>query len=77
MTETERARLQELEGYAEAAYGELYETRLGSTAGDYSEAKECFHTAIAYARSIGADEDAERLSRRLDQVKGVYRSQMS
>jgi len=75
VTEAERARLAELERFAEDAYSEMYESRL-SPAGAYSEAKECFYTAIAYAKEIGATEDAERLSQRLDHVKNVFRNQM-
>jgi hypothetical protein len=74
LTEAQRKRLAELEKFAEDAYSGMYETRAG--AGAYAEAKECFHTAIAYAREVGANADAERLERRLDQVKAIFREQM-
>jgi hypothetical protein len=62
----------------EDAYDQLYEPRTHSNpAGHYSEAKDSFGEAIALARELGLDEQAQSLSRRLDHIKAVYRSQFS
>ena len=62
----------------EDAYDRLYEPRTHSNpAGHYSEAKDSFGEAIALARQLGLDEQAQSLSQRLDHIKAVYRSQFS
>ncbi|MGA1984435.1 MAG: hypothetical protein ABSG84_18445 [Acidobacteriaceae bacterium] len=62
----------------EDAYDQLYEPRThSSSAGHYSEAKDSFGEAIALARELGLDEQAQSLSQRLDHIKAVYRSQFS
>jgi hypothetical protein len=69
-------RLRWLEAQAEQAYGAMYEARPGSElAARYSDAKEFLHDAIGLARSLGQDHEAERLSRRLDEIKTVFRRQ--
>jgi hypothetical protein len=73
-----QARLSWLEAQAEKAFDALYDARPGSaTAGLYSDAKEFLNDAIALARRLGLAEEAERLSRRLDHIKAVFREQFS
>ncbi|HSN16880.1 MAG TPA: aldehyde dehydrogenase family protein [Gammaproteobacteria bacterium] len=64
-----------LEKWGEEAYSRMYDTR--SPAGDYSEAKENFHAAIALAADLGLDQEVERLETRLRHIKDVFRSQFS
>jgi len=73
--EAARREVAKYEALAEAAYDEMYETR--SPAGSYSELKECFALAIAAAERAGLNDDAKRLSERLEHCKNVYRSQFS
>jgi len=73
--EAARQEVARYETLAEAAYDEMYETR--SPAGSYSELKECFALAIAAAERAGLNNDAKRLSERLEHCKAVYRSQFS
>lgn len=61
-----------LEAMGEAAYDRMYDE---SPSANYSDAKEFFREAIAVARRLGRDADAERLERRLENIKGVFRSQ--
>src|SRR5581483_2909221 len=49
-------------GLAEKVYDEMYETR--STAGLYSEMKDCFTEAIGIAERAGLDAEARRLTAR-------------
>jgi hypothetical protein len=72
--QVKRERLDQLEQDAERAYDAMYEARFG-TAGHYSDAKDYLADAIALAREIGLHDDAERLERRLEHIKRVYRSQ--
>jgi hypothetical protein len=62
-----------LERWGEEAYTRMYDAR--SPSGDYSEAKENFHAAIALATDLGLTEEVERLEQRLDHIKSVFRSQ--
>ena len=64
-----------LEGLAEKVYDEMYETR--STAGLYSEMKDCFTEAIGIAERAGLDTEAKRLTARFENCRAVYRSQFS
>lgn len=69
-------RLRWLEAQAEQAYSAMYEARAGAdVAARYSDAKEFFHDAIGLARRLGQTEEAERLARRLDEIKDVFRTQ--
>jgi len=69
-------RLRWLEAQAEQAYGEMYEAHPGSDlAARYNDAKEFLHDAIGLARRLGQVDEAERLSRRLDEIKTVFRRQ--
>jgi hypothetical protein len=66
-------RLRWLEAQAEHAY---YEARVGSElAARYNDAKEFLHDAIGLAHRLGNADEAERLSRRLDEIKMVFRRQ--
>jgi hypothetical protein len=54
----------------------MYEARAGSElAARYSDAKEFLHDAIGLARRLGRSDEAERLSRRLAEIKAVFRRQ--
>ena len=69
------AQVARLEALAEKAYDEMYETRYPS--GCYADLKDCFADAIGVAEHAGLTEDAERLRKRLDHCRKVYRSQFS
>jgi len=68
-------RLKELEALAEAAYDEMYDSLYPT--GCYSRAKEAFYDAIALAARLGRQKDVERLERRLQHVKHVFRNQFA
>jgi hypothetical protein len=69
-------RLRWLEAQAEQAYSAMYEARPGSDlAARYSDAKEFLHDAIGLAHRLGQAEEAERLTRRLMEIKTVFRRQ--
>lgn len=74
----EKEKLDFFERQAEAAYGHMYDVASYSdAAARYSDAKEALHSAIGLADAIGDKASAERLRRRLDQIKAVFRSQFS
>jgi hypothetical protein len=82
VTEKEREdrlhRLDECIRQGEDAYDQLYDPRTHNhPAGHYSEAKDSFGEAIALARELGLDEQAQTLSDRLNHIKAVFRSQFS
>ena len=69
-------RLRWLEAQAEQAYCDMYDAQAGSQlAARYNDAKEFLHEAIGLARRLGQAEEAERLSRRLAEIKTVFRGQ--
>ncbi len=68
-------RLKELEALAEAAYDEMYDSR--SPTGCYSRAKEAFYDVITLATRLGRQKDVERLEKRLQHVKEVFRHQFT
>jgi len=68
-------RLRELEAEAEAAYNEMYDSSYPT--GSYSRAKDAFYDAIALARRLGRQNDVERLEKRLQHIKDVFRHQFS
>ncbi|HEY1992737.1 MAG TPA: aldehyde dehydrogenase family protein [Gammaproteobacteria bacterium] len=72
---TPRQKVARLEKWGEEAYDRMYDAR--SPSGDYSEAKENFHAAIALANDLGLEGEAERLEQRLEHIKAVFRSQFS
>ena len=53
----------------------MYET--SSTAGLYSEMKDCFTEAIGIAEQAGLESEAKRLTARLEHCRAVYRSQFT
>ena len=72
----QEARLRWLEQQAELAYEAMYDAPAGSAlAARYSDAKEFLFDAIALARRLGQAEAVERLSKRLDEIKMVFRTQ--
>lgn len=85
MSETEEtSREQRLErmrqciAWGEDEYDQIYEPRTHhSPAGHYSDAKEFFGEAIRLARSLGLEEKAGELTKRLEHIKTVYRGQFS
>lgn len=69
-------RLRWLEDQAERSYSVMYEARSGSElAARYSDVKEFLYDAIGLARRLGQVDEAERLSRRLNEIKTVFRRQ--
>ena len=82
MDELERNRkilqLARLRDLAEKAYDDMYEEHSFSGAGAcYSDAKEFFYDAIRLAEELGLAEEAAALTKRLEHIKAVYRSQFS
>jgi hypothetical protein len=74
----EEVRLQQLEQRAEESYGAMYGAHDFTTAAaHYSDVKEYLCAAIGLARRLGREDDAVRLEGRLEQIRAVYRSQMS
>lgn len=67
-------RLRKCKALGEKYYDQMYETRFG-TSGFYADAKDAFHDAIATANELGLKEEAEEISKRLDHIKAVFRSQ--
>jgi pyruvate carboxylase len=63
------------EASAEEAYDRMYESSI--PAGCYSDFKDDFASAIGVAERAGLTEEAERLQKRLDHCRAVYRSQFS
>ncbi|HSC46640.1 MAG TPA: aldehyde dehydrogenase family protein [Gammaproteobacteria bacterium] len=70
---SERQQLAQFERWGEEAYSRMYDAR--SPSGDYSEAKENFHSAISLASKLGLTDEATRLEKRLEHIKNVFRSQ--
>jgi hypothetical protein len=70
------AALRKAHALGEKYYDQLYEAR-GSTAGLYSDIKDAFIDAISAANALGLKEEAAALEKRLENIKGVYRSQFS
>ncbi|HWZ44084.1 MAG TPA: hypothetical protein VNW97_11435, partial [Candidatus Saccharimonadales bacterium] len=71
-------RLRACEALAEKAYDQMYDAHSARSASTfYSDAKESLHDAISLARELGLAERAEQLSRRLEHIKAVFRSQFS
>jgi hypothetical protein len=67
-----------LEALAEKSYDEMYDASSESECiGLYSDIKECFYDAIKLAGEAGREDEVERMKKRLDHIKAVYRSQFS
>jgi hypothetical protein len=54
----------------------MYESGRGAN-GCYSNAKDAFYDAVALAKGLGLNEEADALSKRLEHIKAVFRSQFS
>lgn len=68
--------LRHAKALGEKYYDQMYESRHGTT-GLYSNAKDAFRDAIGLADELGMKDEAETLSKRLDHIKAVFRSQFS
>jgi hypothetical protein len=76
--EAQLRQLEALKAEGEKNYDDLYGTRSDYDATVcYSGAKEAFHDAISLACQLGLEEEAAVLSRRLDHIKAVFRSQFA
>ena len=75
-TELNLDRLRKLKALGEKYYDRMYESGRRAT-GFYSSAKDAFYDAINLANQMGLKEEAEALSKRLENIKGVFRSQFS
>ena len=69
-------RLRKCTALGEKYYDQMYETRFGTT-GLYADTKDAFRDAISIANELGLKEEAEALSKRLDNIKAVFRSQFA
>ena len=74
--ELARARLRQLHALGEKYYDQMYESRHGAN-GCYSSAKDAFYDAIGLANELGMKEEAQTLSKRLEHIKAVFRSQFT
>ena len=72
----EHAELARLERLAEQAYASIYDAPpFSSTKDGYDDACFYFQKAIDEAARLGATNEVERLTRRLENIRGVYNSQ--
>lgn len=74
--ELNRGRLRQLTALGEKYYDQMYESGRGARH-CYSNAKDAFYDAIGLANELGMKEEAEALSKRLDHIKAVFRSQFT
>ncbi|MGZ4877044.1 MAG: hypothetical protein ACXVIO_02610 [Candidatus Angelobacter sp.] len=74
--ELNRNRLRQLKALGEKYYDQMYESSRSANR-CYSNAKDAFYDAIGLANELGMKEEAEALSKRLEHIKAVYRSQFS
>jgi uncharacterized protein YicC (UPF0701 family) len=74
----ELGEMAELEARGEKAYGDMYDTYSSTAAsGCYEDVTDYFSRAIGLAERAGLKEEAQRLEARLQNMRGVYRSQFS
>jgi hypothetical protein len=73
--DADRKHVAEYEALAEKAYEQMYDSRY--PAGEYSDLEDYFAAALGAARGVGLTAEAERLSKRLEHCKAVYRKQFS
>jgi antirestriction protein len=72
--ETNRiAHMRKLIAAGEQAYSEMYDAY--SPAGFYSDAKDCFSTAMSVASELELVVEEKELRARLEDIKAVFRSQ--
>lgn len=69
--------LRKCKALGEKYYDQMYEHSRFGTSGLYSNAKEAFYDAISTANELGMKQEADELSKRLDHIKAVFRSQFS
>jgi hypothetical protein len=69
-------RLRKLKALGEKYYDQMYESGRGANR-CYSSAKGAFYDAIGLAHELGMKEEEEALSKRLEHIKAVFRSQFS
>jgi replicative DNA helicase len=74
--ELKRNRLRQLVALGEKYYDRMYESGRGANR-CYSNAKDAFYDAIGLASELGMKEEADALSKRLDHIKAVFRSQFT
>jgi hypothetical protein len=74
--ELKRNRLRQLMALGEKYYDQMYKSGRGANR-CYSNAKDALYDAIGLANELGMKEEAEALSKRLDHIKAVFRSQFS
>jgi hypothetical protein len=80
MTEEEQqiklSSLASFKAYGEKAYDDMYEAHSPRDASVcYSDAKEAFYDAIRLAGELGLVDEVESLTKRLQHIKAVFRSQ--
>lgn len=68
--------LRKCKALGEKYYDQLYETHQGAT-GLYASAKDAFYDAISIANRLGLKDEASALEKRLQHIKGVFRSQFT
>jgi hypothetical protein len=68
-------RIVEFEVLAEQAYADMYDSNY--PVGCYANLKDYFSAAISAAHDAGLTEEVQRLQKRLDHCKQVYRKQFS
>ena len=72
----DREHLAHLVALGEKAYDQMYEVHdQTSAAACYSDAKEAYYDAIGLARRLGLGDELEKLEKRLEHIKAVYRRQ--
>jgi hypothetical protein len=69
--------LRKCRALGEKYYDQMYESPRYGVTGLYSSAKDALYDAISVANELGMKEEAERLSKRLEHIKSVFRSQFS
>jgi hypothetical protein len=74
--ELKHNRLRQLKALGEKYYDQMYENSRGANR-CYSNAKDAFSDASSLASELGMTEEADALSKRLEHVKAVFRSQFS
>ena len=67
------AQIATCEALAEKAYDQMYDSRYPR--GEYSDLKDYFAEAIGLAQRAGLTAEVDRLSKRLEHCKAVYRKQ--
>ena len=74
--ELKRNRLRQLNALGEKYYDQMYNSGRGANR-CYSNAKDAFYDAISLANELGMKEEADRLSKWLEHIKAVFRSQFT